>query len=107
MGVVFSLLGRLVNPGDPELEEAKLKGAIKEFQYAGWIFDKIRQDMPNKVTSKELSPDMSNQYLSYVSKIEFKAFSLILAIGTCETFESALISLNLPLTFFTCLEHKL
>jgi len=69
LGVVYSLLGRCVNPQDPDLEELKLKDAIKDLQYAGWIFDKIRQAVPGCLSQKEISPDMTTHNLSFNSNL--------------------------------------
>ena len=74
LGVIYSLMGRSVNIMDPDLEEAKHKEAIKFFQYAAWIFDKIRAEIGNCLPNKEISPDLSENNLTYVS------FSLLLYI---------------------------
>ena len=44
-----------------------MKDAIKYFQYAAYIFDKIKQDIPGVVPSKEIQPDLSTNFLTYAS----------------------------------------
>jgi len=68
LGILYSLMGRCVNIADPELEEAKHKEAIKNFQYAAWIFDKIKQEISNNLSNKEISAYLSNNNLTFVIK---------------------------------------
>jgi tetratricopeptide (TPR) repeat protein len=63
LGVVYSLLGRATDITNPDLEESKHKDAIKYFQYAAGIFDKIKQELPNCLPTKEICPDLSETNL--------------------------------------------
>ncbi len=86
LGVIYSLLGRACDLMDPDLEESKLKEGIKEFQYAAWIFDKIKQEVPNNIPAKQVSPDLSENNLYFV---------IIFRIIYYRTQASTLHSLNL------------
>lgn len=50
-------------------EDVKLKEGIKYLQYAAFIFDKIKNELPTFVTAKEIQPDLSANFLSYVNII--------------------------------------
>lgn len=47
-------------------EDVKLKEGIKYFQNAAWLFDKIKNELPTFIPAKEIQPDLSANYLSYV-----------------------------------------
>jgi hypothetical protein len=47
-------------------EDGKLKEGIKSFQYAAWLFDKIKNEIPSFIPVKEINPDLSSTFLSYV-----------------------------------------
>ena len=66
LGVVYSLMGRAIDITNPDLEEPKHKEAIKLFQYAANIFDKIKQEVSGCLASNEISPDLSENNLTYV-----------------------------------------
>ena len=44
-----------------------MKDNIKYFQYASYIFDKIKQDIPGLIPTKEIQPDLSTFFLTYAS----------------------------------------
>ena len=67
LGVVYGLLGQSANIRDPDLNETSLKEAIKHFQYAGWLFDKIRNEVLSSLSSKEITPDLAKDNLTFVS----------------------------------------
>lgn len=69
LGVIYSLMGRGVDIMSPDCEEAKHKDAIKCFQYAAWIFDKIKAEITNNLTHKEISPDLSENNLTFNSSL--------------------------------------
>jgi hypothetical protein len=48
-------------------EEIKLKDAIKNFQYAAWIFDNIKNEISNALPPKDIPSDMTPNYLTYVN----------------------------------------
>lgn len=49
--------------------EEDLKVAVKNFNYAAWIFDKIKQELPNFINAKEIMPDMNLNYLTYCNNL--------------------------------------
>lgn len=49
--------------------EEDLKVAVKNFNYAAWIFDKIKQELPNFINTKEIMPDMNLNYLTYCNNL--------------------------------------
>jgi hypothetical protein len=63
LGVCYYSLGMAFLPND---EEIKLKESIKNFQYAAWIFDNIKNDLPDAISPKEIPSDMTPNYLTYV-----------------------------------------
>lgn len=63
LGVLYNLMGKFFIGAN---DDAKLKEGIKYFQYAAWVFDKVKQEIPGFVPSKEIQPDLSANYLSYV-----------------------------------------
>ena len=44
-----------------------MKESVKYFQYAAFIFDKIKQEIPAVVPLKEIQPDLSTNFLTYAS----------------------------------------
>ena len=65
LGVIYNSMGKFFfNTTDDE----KLKEGIKHFQNAAWVFDKVKAELPGYIPAKETSPDLSSNYLSYVSK---------------------------------------
>lgn len=48
-------------------DEIKLKEAIKNFQYAAWIFDNIKNEISNALPLREIPSDMTPNYLTYVT----------------------------------------
>jgi len=66
LGVVYSLLGRATDIMNSDLEESKHKDAIKYFQHAAFIFDKIKQEIANNLSAKEISPDLLENNLTFV-----------------------------------------
>lgn len=63
LGVLYHNLGKYSKGAT---EDSKLKEGIKYFQYAAWVFDKIKQELPTSLPVKEASFDLSTTYLSYV-----------------------------------------
>ena len=59
-----------------------MKEAVKNFQYAAFIFDKIKQEIPAVVPANEIQPDLSTNFLTYASY-------LCLANGQILVFEIA------------------
>ncbi len=63
LGVCYYSMGMAVELTE---DETKLKESIKNFQYAAWIFDNIKNELTNAVTAKEIPTDMTPNYLTYV-----------------------------------------
>ena len=63
LAIIYYSLGRFDHGGD----ETKMKDAIKYFQYASFIFDKIKQEIPGVIPAKEIQPDLSTNFLTYAS----------------------------------------
>ena len=63
LGTLYFNIGRCDHGGD----ETKMKDAVKYFQYAAYIFDKIKQEIPSVVPAKEIQPDLSTNFLTYAS----------------------------------------
>jgi hypothetical protein len=47
-------------------DDTQLKEGIKNYQYAAWLFDKIKNEVPTHIPIKEIQPDLSVNYLTYV-----------------------------------------
>lgn len=65
LAVCFNLLGKTVDKKSED--ENKIREAIKYFQYAAFLFDKIKQEITGIIPAKEIQPDMSSNYLTYVN----------------------------------------
>jgi|LauGreDrversion4_2_1035121.scaffolds.fasta_scaffold873252_1 hypothetical protein len=65
LAVMYYAIGKFENHGD----EAKMKEQIKYFQYAAFLFDKIKQEIPTVIPSKEVQPDLSSDYLTFAGYI--------------------------------------
>lgn len=65
LAVMYFSIGKYENHGD----ETKIKEQIKYFQYAAFLFDKIKQEVPTVIPSKEVQPDLSSDYLTYAGYI--------------------------------------
>ena len=48
-------------------DDTKLKEAIKSYQYAAWFFDKIKNEVTQCVSEKELPNDLKPSYMTYCS----------------------------------------
>lgn len=62
LGIILFNLGRFVNPSE---SDDVIKAGIKNFNYAAWIFDKIKNELPQNVNLKDIQPDLSPTFLSY------------------------------------------
>lgn len=65
---LFNLAVCLVNLGKSvsfKSDDIEIKAAIKNFNQAAWIFDKIKQEASAQIPAKELMPDLSSSYLTY------------------------------------------
>ena len=63
LGVVYTYLGKSTAIDE---DETKLKEGIKCLNYAAWVYDKIKAELPNLIPIKETPSDMKADYLSYV-----------------------------------------
>jgi hypothetical protein len=64
LAVTYNLLGnQLTSKID---DDVQLKEGIKNYQYSAWIFDKIKNEVPTYIPAKEIQPDLSVNYLTYV-----------------------------------------
>lgn len=75
LGICYNLIANQVDPQTDE--EAKIKEAIKYYQYSAWIFDKVKNEIPTFIPVKEVQPDMSQNYLTYVRIYKFNISALI------------------------------
>lgn len=65
---LFNLAICLVNFGKSVSRsdsDEKIKEAIQSFNFAAWIFDKIKQELPGQIAQKDIQPDLSTGYLTY------------------------------------------
>lgn len=62
LGIVLFNLGRFISPNDGD---DVIKAGIKNFNYAAWIFDKIKNELPQQVNIKDIQPDLNPTFLSY------------------------------------------
>lgn len=65
---LFNLAVCLVNLGKSvsfKSDDIEIKAAIKNFNQAAWLFDKIKQEASAQIPAKELMPDLSSAYLTY------------------------------------------
>jgi hypothetical protein len=64
LAVSYNILGTgLTSKTD---DDSQLKEGIKNYQYAAWLFDKIKNEVPSCIPLKEIQPDLSVNYLTYV-----------------------------------------
>jgi hypothetical protein len=63
LAVTYSLIGKFfIGTAD----ELKMKDGLKNYQYAAWVFDKIKQEISGTLSIKETPSDLSANYLTYV-----------------------------------------
>ena len=58
-------------------DDQKLKEGIKYFQHASWAFDKIKNELPTFLPAKEITPDLSANFLTFVF-INYNLFSVLI-----------------------------
>jgi len=71
LAIVYCSLARTVDLKAHETTDDKLKEGIKNFQYAAWIFDKIRIEVALYVSDSELQPDLTTENLQMVYLLYF------------------------------------
>ena len=54
---------------EAENDDARLKEAIKSYQYAAGFFDKIKNEAPQSIPEKELPNDLKPNYMTYCSSL--------------------------------------
>lgn len=64
LATLYFCMGNSISIGDED--EAKLKEAIKYYQFSAHLFDNIKNELPSVVPPKETPPDMTQNYLTYV-----------------------------------------
>lgn len=64
LAVSYVNSGKTVNFTDSDED---LKEAIKNFNQAAWLFDKIKQETATHIPAKDLQPDFNSVYLTYCS----------------------------------------
>ena len=69
LGGVYCNLGRTINLKSQDTDDNKLKEAIKYFQNAAWIFEKLSHEVLTSVKDNELQPDLNTKNLNMVSNI--------------------------------------
>jgi hypothetical protein len=74
LGICYYNLGTSVELTE---DDTKLKESIKNFQYAAWIFDNIKNEIINAVSVKDVPTDMTPNYLTYVIKDIFYPSSVL------------------------------
>jgi hypothetical protein len=57
-------------------DDITLKEAIKYYQFSAWLFDKIKNEVPTSIPVKEIQPDLSANYLTYVNYLNLVFFYL-------------------------------
>lgn len=68
--MLFNLALCLFNLGkscDLNSDETVLKQSIKNLNYSAWIFDKIKQELPQNLSANDIQPDLQQSYLTYCS----------------------------------------
>jgi hypothetical protein len=64
LAVCYNLLGNCLSSKTDD--DGLLKEGIKYYQYSAWLFDKIKNEVPTFIPTKEIQPDLSVNYLTYV-----------------------------------------
>ena len=67
LGMIYLNIARMESVEAGGTDDAKLKEAIKSYQYAAGIFDKIKNEITQCVPDKELSNDLRPNYMTYCS----------------------------------------
>ena len=72
--VMFNLATIYLNIGRMESieagnDDARLKEAIKSYQYAAGFFDRIKNEVPQAITEKEIPNDLKPNYMTYCQNL--------------------------------------
>jgi hypothetical protein len=62
--MIYFNLGKCVDHKNPNTSEETLKQAIKYYQYAVFLFDKLINEVEVQITEKNAQPDLSNSHLT-------------------------------------------
>ena len=77
LAITYYNIGR-VEAAEAGDDDAKLKEAIKAYQYAAGFFDKIKNEAPLSIQDKELPNDLKPNYMTYCSCICIAKAQLLL-----------------------------
>lgn len=89
LAITYYLLG-IETTREAKLEDYMLKDGIKFYQYAGGIFNLIKDEVTNSINVKEIPPDLSSDYMTYCTHI-CTALGQILLIKVAENKKQVLI----------------
>ena len=67
LAICYFLIGNIILANSSEVDESKIKEAVKMFQHASFLFDCIKTESKIQLVSKETEPDMSDDFLTYVT----------------------------------------
>ncbi len=68
LGVVYCNLGRIIDLKNQNTSQGELKEAIKNFQYAAGLFDRLDMEIPSVIQVMDFATDLTTGYLNFVSK---------------------------------------
>lgn len=77
LAIVLFNLGKLINLND---SDDVIKAGIKNFNYASWVFDKIKNELPQQVNLKDIQPDLNPTFLSYCSLFSLAHSQILISI---------------------------
>ena len=67
LATIYLNIARMESVEAAGTDDAKLKEAIKSYQYAAGIYDKIKNEIPQCVPEKEIPNDLKPNYMTYCS----------------------------------------
>ena len=67
LGTIYLNIARMESVEAAGTDDAKLKEAIKSYQYAAGIYDKIKNEITQCVSDKEIPNDLRPNYMTYCS----------------------------------------
>ena len=67
LGTIYLNIARMESVESAGTDDAKLKEAIKSYQYAAGIYDKIKNEIAQCVPDKEIPNDLKPNYMTYCS----------------------------------------
>jgi len=67
LGTIYLNIARMESVESAGTDDAKLKEAIKSYQYAAGVYDKIKNEIAQCVPDKEIPNDLKPNYMTYCS----------------------------------------